>query len=186
MPTPQERLGLFEVAREMFVGQGYDQIGIDHFALPADGLAVAARTGHLRRNFQGYTDDRAAVLVGLGASSISRFPQGFAQNVSGTAEYTTAVRAGRFATHRGHAFAGEDLLRARLIEAVMCDFRVDRAELGPEATPLLTEVAAAFPGVVSLTDAAFTIAPHAHHLARVIARGFDAYDPGKAQHSAAI
>ncbi len=83
MPTPQERLALFEVAREMFLADGYHEIGIDHFARPSDGLAVAARTGRLRRNFQGYTDDSAPILVGLGASSISRFPQGYAQNVVG-------------------------------------------------------------------------------------------------------
>ena len=71
IPTPQERLRLFETAARLFQWDGYDAIGIDHFARPEDGLAVAARTGHLRRNFQGYTDDTAPVLVGLGASSIS-------------------------------------------------------------------------------------------------------------------
>src|SRR5690606_5812405 len=80
LPRPEERLALFETARDLFVADGYAEIGIDHFALPTDGLAVAAREGRLRRNFQGYTDDTASVLVGLGASSISRFPQGYAQN----------------------------------------------------------------------------------------------------------
>ncbi|HSF91425.1 MAG TPA: oxygen-independent coproporphyrinogen III oxidase, partial [Paracoccaceae bacterium] len=84
LPTPQERLKLFEIARKLFVWDGYAEIGIDHFAAPDDGLAVAARRKQLRRNFQGYTDDQSPVLVGLGASSISRFPQGYAQNASGT------------------------------------------------------------------------------------------------------
>ncbi|MGB3315950.1 MAG: radical SAM protein, partial [Albidovulum sp.] len=75
LPRPEERLKLFEAARELFVTDGYDEIGIDHFALPTDGLARAARSGRLRRNFQGYTDDTAEALIGLGASSISRFPQ---------------------------------------------------------------------------------------------------------------
>ena len=82
------------------------------------GLAIAAATGRLRRNFQGYTDDTAPVLIGLGASSISRFPQGYAQNASGTSDHTKAIRSGQFSTHRGHAFAGEDLLRARLVKAL--------------------------------------------------------------------
>ncbi len=192
MPTPHDRLHLFEVAQELFLADGYQAIGIDHFAKPADGLAVAARSGHLRRNFQGYTDDSAPILVGLGASSISRFPQGYAQNAAGTADHTRAIRAGQFSTHRGHVFAGQDLLRARIIEALMSDFRVDRAELAGFATSvvevdaMLSRVARAFPGMVVLDDEALRILDQAQPLARVIAREFDAYDQTKAQHSAAI
>ena len=192
MPTPQERLGLFEVARDLFVADGYQEIGIDHFAKPADGLAVAAREGRLRRNFQGYTDDSAPVLVGIGASSISLFPQGYAQNSAGTADHVKAVRAGRFSTHRGHEFAGQDCLRGRIIEALMCDFRVSRAELAgygvarAEVDAMLTRVAEAFRGVVVLDDLALIILPEGRPLARMIARGFDAYDQTKVPHSAAI
>ena len=192
MPTPQERLALFEVARELFVADGYQEIGIDHFARPEDGMAVAARQGRLRRNFQGYTDDTAPVLIGVGASSISRFPQGYAQNAAGTADHVAAIRSGRFSTHRGHVFAGQDLLRGRIIEALMCDFRVERAELaglgvaGAEVDAMLQGVAATFRDVVQLDDQALTILPEARPLARVIARAFDAYDQSKAKHSAAI
>jgi oxygen-independent coproporphyrinogen-3 oxidase len=186
MPTPQQRLGLYEVARDLFVAAGHREIGIDHFALPSDGLAIAAERGLLRRNFQGYTDDQSQVLIGLGASSISRFPQGFAQNVSATATYTAAIRSGQFSTHRGHVFAGQDLLRARIIEALMCDFRIQRAEVGPEGQALLAEAAADFPGMVTLNEDAFEILPEARPLTRVIARRFDAYQATQAQHSAAI
>lgn len=193
IPTPQERLKLFETARKLFAWDGYQEIGIDHFARPDDGMAVAARNGTLRRNFQGYTDDTSPVLVGLGASSISRFPQGFAQNVSGTSDYTKAIRAGQFSTHRGHVFSGEDGLRGRIIEALMCDFRVDRAELirdfgttDARLDALFTTAAAAFPGMVTLDASGFAIPDKARPLARMIARAFDAYDQSKAQHSAAI
>lgn len=192
MPTPAEQLGLYEVARDLFLADGYDEIGIDHFARPSDGMAVAARSGHLRRNFQGYTDDTAPTLVGLGASSISRFPQGYAQNASGTSDHTQAIRAGRFSTHRGHAFDGEDRLRGRIIEALMCDFRVERAELAgfgietAKIEAMLRRVAEAFPGMVTLDAEAFVVLPEGRPLTRMIARGFDAYDQGKAQHSAAI
>ena len=158
MPTPEERLGLFETARQLFTWDGYQEIGIDHFARPDDSMAIAARNGTLRRNFQGYTDDTAPVLIGLGASSISRFPQGYAQNVSGTSDYTKAIRAGHFSTHRGHVFAGEDLLRARIIEALMSDFHVSRAELlrnygtpAERVDHLLRAASDAFPGMVDLT-----------------------------------
>lgn len=193
IPTPQERLNLFETARKLFVWDGYDEIGIDHFARPTDGMAKAAKAGTLRRNFQGYTDDTAPVLVGLGASSISRFPQGYAQNASATAAHTKAIREGHFSTHRGHAFSGEDQLRGRIIEALMCDFRVDRAEIlacfavtEARLDQLLADAAAAFPGMVTLDDSGLAIPPQARPLTRMVARAFDAYDQSKAQHSAAI
>ena len=129
MPTPEERLRLFETARRLFSWDGYARSASTTSPRPDDGMATALAAGTLRRNFQGYTDDTAPVLIGLGASSISRFPQGYAQNASGTSDHTKAIRAGHFSTHRGHAFAGEDLLRARIIEALMCDFHVSRAEL---------------------------------------------------------
>lgn len=108
LPNPEERLELFRTARDLFLWDGYAEIGIDHFARPEDGLARAARDGRMRRNFQGYTDDTAPVLVGLGASAISRFPQGYAQNAASTGDYTRRIRDGVFATVRGHVFAGED------------------------------------------------------------------------------
>ena len=193
MPTPEERLALFETARQLFTWDGYQEIGIDHFARPDDSMAIAARNGTLRRNFQGYTDDTAPILIGLGASSISRFPQGYAQNVSGTSDYTKAVRAGHFSTHRGHVFAGEDLLRARIIEALMSDFHVSRAELlrnfatsAERVDHLFRAASDAFPGMVDLTADGLSIPPKARPLTRMIARAFDAYDHSKAQHSAAI
>lgn len=193
MPTPAERLKLYDTAARLFQWDGFVDIGIDHFALPQDGLAIAKAEGRLKRNFQGYTDDQAPVLIGLGASSISRFPQGFAQNESPTAKYTSAVRAGKFSTHRGHIYSGEDTLRARLIEAAMCDFHISRAEIlrDFDVTPdrldsLLRTTAAAFDGMVTLDATGLTIPPRAMPLTRMIARSFDAYDQGKALHSAAI
>lgn len=193
MPTPQERLSLFETARQLFLWDGYVEIGIDHFAKPGDGMARALQSGQLRRNFQGYTDDPTPVLIGLGASSISRFPQGFAQNASGTAEHTRAIRDGRFSTHRGHRFQGEDLLRARIIEALMCDFLVSRDELlqdfdvsAARIDSLFLSAKAEFGDMVRLTADSFFIPERARPLTRMIARAFDAYDSAKARHSSAI
>ena len=193
MPTPEERLDLFETARQLFAGAGYDEIGIDHFALPSDGMAKAAKAGTLRRNFQGYTDDTAPVLIGLGASSISRFPQGYAQNASGTADHTRAIRDGGFSTHRGHVFSADDKLRGRIIEALMCDFHVSRAEIlrdhavMPQALQDMFETAAAaFPDMVTLDEAGLSVLPVGRPLTRMIARMFDAYDQTKAKHSAAV
>ncbi|MCC1491702.1 oxygen-independent coproporphyrinogen III oxidase [Cognatishimia sp. F0-27] len=193
LPTPAERLKLFETARKLFKWDGYDEIGIDHFAQPHDGLAVAARTGRLRRNFQGYTDDTAVALVGLGASSISKFPQGFAQNAPATSRYVQAVRDDGFATSRGHVFSGEDDMRARLIEAIMCDFAIQSEEIcttyGVPRERLDTwfkEINARFEGLLDVTEYGLFVPQAARPLTRMIAREFDAYALSKAGHSSAI
>lgn len=193
MPTPQERLRLFDIAAQHLIGAGFLPIGIDHFATAHDGLAKAAALGQLRRNFQGYTDDTAQVLIGLGASSISRFGQGYTQNAARTADYAKSIAQGRFATHRGHRFSADDRLRGAMIEQLMCEFRIQRAritaQLGylPAALePLLQQVHRAFDSVTNLDDQGLTMAPSAAPLTRLIARELDGYDMTKAKHSAAI
>ncbi|MCE5973674.1 oxygen-independent coproporphyrinogen III oxidase [Sinirhodobacter sp. WL0062] len=193
LPTPQERLTLFETARRLFVADGYDEIGIDHFALPTDGLSKALKAGKLRRNFQGYTDDLAEALVGMGASSISRFPQGFAQNASATGAHTGAIREGRFSTARGHVFTEDDKMRSRLIEALMCDFKVSAQELVRDyrADPvklaeMFASCAAKFEDMVRVTTEGLEIPEKGRPLTRMIAQHFDAYELSKAGHSSAI
>lgn len=193
LPDPRARLDLFTTAASLFRLDGYDEIGIDHFARPGDGLAVAQRNGRLRRNFQGYTDDGSDVLIGLGASSISHYPQGYAQNAPLTAAYLAAIREGRLSAVKGHAFSAEDKWRARMIEALMCDFEIraeeftSRFDLSPAAlAQVLAPVAARFGDMVELGPKGLRIPPHARPLTRMIAQMFDAYDGAMAGHSTAI
>ncbi|MCB2110337.1 MAG: oxygen-independent coproporphyrinogen III oxidase [Defluviimonas sp.] len=193
LPRPSERLKLFEVARDLFLADGYREIGIDHFALPEDGLARAADSGRLRRNFQGYTDDQAETLIGVGASSISRFPQGYSQNSASTSTHTKAIRDGAFSTARGHVFSQDDKLRGRIIEALMCDFRVSNDELmarfdvgAPGIEALCATARATFGDMVEIGPEGFAIPERARPLTRMIARTFDAYDQSKARHSQAV
>ncbi|MFV0411012.1 MAG: oxygen-independent coproporphyrinogen III oxidase [Paracoccus sp. (in: a-proteobacteria)] len=194
LPSPEARLALFNTARELFLAGGYDEIGIDHFARPDDGLARAQKAGLLRRNFQGYTDDQAEVLVGLGASSISRYPQGFAQNAPATGAHAKAVREGRLPVTRGHAFSEEDLWRSRMIEALMCDFRIDAGEMsrrfGFDTAALLALFASIrdFFGemVVIEPDGSLSIPLEGRPLTRMIARRLDGYDMAASGHSTAI
>lgn len=199
LPTPAERLRLFDTARRLFRWDGYEEIGIDHFATKDDGLAMAQRLGRLRRNFQGYTDDPAEVLIGVGASSISRFPQGYTQNAPATSKHTGAIREGRFSTARGHAFTAEDRLRGRIIEALMCDFEVSTEALvagcGADPAELRRMFAAAdavFEGGLEVSEAGLRIPQDMRPLTRMIARHFDAYDragtagAGRPRHSSAI
>lgn len=193
LPTPEQRLELFDTARRLFMWDNYAEIGIDHFATQDDGLTHALKAGRLKRNFQGYTDDQADVLIGVGASSISRFPQGYAQNAPATSAHTAAIREGRFSTSRGHLFKGQDTLRARLIEALMCDFQIDAAEIIQNYDITRSELKAMFDvadrdfaGLLTISEEGLFIPPEARPLTRIIARAFDAYDLSKAGHSSAI
>jgi oxygen-independent coproporphyrinogen-3 oxidase len=193
LPRPEERLDLYDTARRLFLWDGYDEIGIDHFARPHDGMAKALRAGTLRRNFQGYTDDQADVLIGLGASSISRFPQGYAQNHPATADWKKAVQSGNFATHRGHVFAGDDIWRGRAIEMLMCDFEIRRAELihdfgapGASLDNLFARAVETFGEFVQLTPEGLAIPERGRPLTRMVAGIFDEYSMAKTGHSSAV
>ena len=193
LPTPEARLDLYGVARDLFVGEGFEEIGIDHFAKPEDGLAIAHRNGTMHRNFQGYTEDKSPALIPVGASAIGRFPQGYAQNEPSTSKYQERVRAGELAIARGHVFAGDDLVRARIIEMLLCDFRADFNAVAAEHGARADEVVAmaegldeVLPGTTTLDGGVLTILDDARPLARIIARYFDAYDMTSARHSQAV
>ncbi len=193
LPSPEARLDLFDTAHDLFVADGFRQIGIDHFARPGDGLDTAQRDGTMRRNFQGYTEDKSDTLIGFGASAISRYPQGYAQNEPATSKYVEKVRAGTLATARGHAFEGEDLIRARIIELLLCDFAVDFAQVAGEYNVDVETLIAMVDGLETLLPDTFTlegskltIKPFAHTLVRITARHFDAYDMNASGHSQAV
>ncbi|MGC9370650.1 MAG: oxygen-independent coproporphyrinogen III oxidase [Paracoccaceae bacterium] len=192
LPRELERYQLAELAARRFREAGLESIGIDHFARPGDGLALAAHTGRLRRNFQGYTDDTCATLIGLGASSISRLPTGYVQNAAATPAYVQRIEARQLAGARGHILSDDDLLRARAIEMIMSDFRLDldalRADQGPRADRLRTDMALAaerFGDLVEVTDHGLTIRPEGRALTRIVASMFDTYAPDGARYSQA-
>ncbi|MBE0413756.1 oxygen-independent coproporphyrinogen III oxidase [Yoonia sp.] len=188
LPDDLARYHLAELAADRFADAGFSAIGIDHFARPGDGLETAMRTGHLRRNFQGYTADTCATLIGIGASSISRLPTGYIQNAAATPAYTQRIAAGQLAGVRGHVMTDDDLLHARAIEMLMCDFRLDRQALGAEGAALdatCAAVAAQYGDLVDTTDDALTIRPAGRALTRIIASAFDAHKPEGVRYSQA-
>ncbi len=129
LPRGPERVAQFAAAAERIEKAGYVRVGLDHFAKPDDPLAVALEAGELKRNFQGYTTDRAPALIGLGASAISSLPQGYAQNAPSVPAYRTAIQAGRLPVARGVALTPDDRLCREVIERLMCDLAVDLAEV---------------------------------------------------------
>ncbi|MFQ6546341.1 oxygen-independent coproporphyrinogen III oxidase [Aestuariibius sp. 2305UL40-4] len=128
LPGPAERLELFALARKLLLWEGYVQVGIDHFARPEDPLVTAASAGTLNRNFQGYTTDTAATLIGLGASSISRFAEGYIQNAPIVSAWRSALDEGTLPAARGLRLTADDRMRGAVIAGLMCRFEADLAK----------------------------------------------------------
>ena len=125
IPRAGEKRALYEMARERLENAGYVEIGMDHFALPHDGMARAQREGTLHRNFQGYTETRTRVLLGLGVSAISETPTCFHQNEKAFPVYERRVRQGEIPTLRGHLLSEEDQRLREQILRFMTRFEVD-------------------------------------------------------------
>ena len=191
LPGLAERLEQAQVAADTLCGLGYQAVGLDHFALPDDELAVAARAGTLRRNFQGYTTDVADALIGLGASAIGKLPQGFVQNAPDVAGYTRAVDAGRFAIVKGLALTDEDRVRSGIIERLMCDLALDLASVEGGPARFAREMAALTPlaeeGLLTIEGALITVTERGRPYVRIAAAAFDAYlAASQKKHSVAV
>ena len=124
LPGAAARVTMLSNAIAGFLGHGYDYIGMDHFALPSDALAVAKRQGRLHRNFQGYSTQPDCDLIGLGVSAIGRVGATYSQNAKTLPEYGDALRAGELPVVRGLALTRDDLVRRAVIMALMCQGRV--------------------------------------------------------------
>ncbi len=190
-----ERLAQAETARVALETAGYQAIGLDHFALPDDALALAAREGRMRRNFQGYTTDAADALLPFGVSSIGRLPQGFVGNATDNAGWRRAIEAGQFATTRGLAFTLEDVARGDAIERLMCDFSIDYGKLAQKHGLAAEAFDAVAPqletlveqGLAQVAERRVTMTPAGRPFVRLAAAAFDAYLlQGAARHSAAV
>lgn len=120
LPSAPEKIAMLSNALATFVNAGYVYIGMDHFALPTDALAIAKRQGRLHRNFQGYSTQPDCDLIGLGVSSIGRIGATYSQNAKTLEEYYDYLNQGRFPVVRGLALSRDDLVRRAVIMALMC------------------------------------------------------------------
>jgi oxygen-independent coproporphyrinogen III oxidase len=195
LPGAGQRFEQMSRAASMLRDAGYQATGIDHFALPNDSMATAAREGRLRRNFQGYTTDVADALIGLGASSISQLPQGYIQNMAATGEYQRMVKAGGLAAVRGIELSIEDRARACVIEQIMCEFGFSFSEFRsafPHHAELIISEAKQFAGgdrdgLCTIETGYFALTQVGRTFARSVAAVFDSYlSSGKARHSIAV
>ena len=129
LPDADLKRQLLGAAIASFTSAGYESIGMDHFALHDDELAVAARERRLHRNFMGYTTRPAPDSVALGMSAISDVAGAFSQNHKSLARYYEAIDAGRLPVERGYALDDDDKLRRFVIAELMCNFRLDTAQV---------------------------------------------------------
>lgn len=182
LPDAETKLAMFAVMRSKLIAAGYIDVGLDHFALPDDELAIAHRDGALHRNFQGYSTRSGASLYGFGISSISQTGEIYRQSPKSLVPYRAALDAGRIPVERGYRLTPEDHRRRRLIMAVMCERRLDFRKIGLELgcdiksdyeaelhslAPLVEE------GIVEITDEALQVLPRGEPLLRVVAMAFD-------------
>jgi oxygen-independent coproporphyrinogen-3 oxidase len=195
LPGAAERIRQAEAAAHAFAAAGWEAVGFDHYAKPDDELAVAARAGRLKRNFQGYTTDEAPVLLGLGASSIGSLPDLYVQNEPHLGRWAESIDAGRIPIVRGVAVTSEDRLRRAVIEGLMSNFEVDVAAMAfdhDENPTLLVDALdrlepLAADGLCRIDGTCVTVPEDARFYVRNVAARFDPYwAPSADRHSRAV
>ena len=190
LPTATQRVAMLGDAIAGFLGRGYQYIGMDHFALPDDSLAVAKREGRLHRNFQGYSTQPDCDLVGLGVSAIGKIGTCYTQNAKTLPEYYAALRQQQLPVQRGITLDDDDLLRRDVIMALMCQGRVQfdaiaaahgvdmREHFAPELQRLQPMAEA---GLVQLEPGAVQVTAAGWYVVRAVAMVFDRWLQGDAQ-----
>jgi oxygen-independent coproporphyrinogen-3 oxidase len=179
LPSVEEKQRLYELGRQMFTSMGYEEIGMDHFALNTDSLFKAEHSGKLHRNFMGYTHQYTQLMVGLGVSSISDSWFAFAQNVKKVEDYLEIVNSGNLPVFKGHHLSEEDLIIRKHILNLMCKGKtdwnmneplIDAMVSGLERAKTLQE-----DGLLIIRDHSLTVTPLGKRFLRNICMAFDAH-----------
>jgi oxygen-independent coproporphyrinogen-3 oxidase len=182
LPSGGAKISMLSHSLSAFLGAGYVYVGMDHFALPNDALAVAKRQGRLHRNFQGYSTQPDCDLIALGVSSIGRIGATYSQNAKTLEDYYDALDQGNFPVVRGLALTRDDLVRRAVIMAIMCQGNVvfESIELGyllefrsyfakeMEAIEALIEQ-----GMVTMDDSGLQVTDRGWFFVRAVAMVFD-------------
>ena len=182
LPKADDKLTMLTQAIDILGAHGWDYIGMDHFALHHDSLAVARRQGRLHRNFQGYSTQPDSDLIGLGVSAIGRVGPHYSQNAKTLDEYYDAIRRQSLPVVRGMTLTRDDLVRRAVIMAIMCQGRVDFESInlaylldfqqyfGPELSQLQPLIES---GLVELESDGIRVTPMGWYFVRAIAMVFD-------------
>ena len=184
LPEGMEKFRIFRAGLEGFLAAGYIYIGMDHFARPADELAVAQRNRTLHRNFQGYTTKAGADLYGMGVSAISSIGDAYAQNLREVPAYEARVAERGIATMRGYRLSDDDRLRRSVIGRLLCHAVIRKSEVEREFGIAFDEYFApelerlketADEGLVTLTRDEISVTPLGRIFIRCAAMEFDRY-----------
>ena len=184
LPAAGDKVAMLSQAMMALMSAGYVYVGMDHFALPDDALAVAKRQGRLHRNFQGYSTQPDCDLIALGVSSIGRVGATYSQNAKTMEEYCDLIDQGRFPVVRGLALTRDDIARRAIIMALMCQGRVsyESIELAhllhfktSFAAELETLQSLQTQGLVVLDETGIQVTPKGWFFVRAVAMVFDRY-----------
>ncbi len=184
LPSGAAKVSMLSRSLAAFMGAGYVYVGMDHFALPEDALAVAKRQGRLHRNFQGYSTQPDCDLIGLGVSSIGRIGATYSQNAKSMEEYCDLLDQGRFPVVRGLALSRDDLVRRAVIMALMCQgelqfesinlaYLVDFQNYFAKELEALSDLSDQ--GMVTVDSAGIQVTAQGWFFVRAVAMVFDRY-----------
>ncbi|MEH6777380.1 oxygen-independent coproporphyrinogen III oxidase [Maribacter arcticus] len=177
LPAADEKRGQYEIGKELLLKNGYQEIGMDHFALETDSLYKAMDSGDLHRNFMGYTSSNTHLMIGLGASSISDSWYGFAQNVKNVEEYQNLVENDIIPLYRGHILTEEDQIIRRHILNLMCRFKTSWSDFKlyiPEMDSILKRLREMEQdGIVEITKGSLLITEKGRPFVRNVCMAFD-------------
>jgi oxygen-independent coproporphyrinogen-3 oxidase len=184
LPAAEQKLRMLAQAVDKLCNAGYVYIGMDHFALPDDELAVAQENRTLSRNFQGYATHGDCDIVGMGVSSISRIGNCYAQNDRDPASYQARIDAGELAVFRGVELNGDDCLRREVIMQLACHFELDFSRIEEnyginfrryftDELQRLSELQV--DGLLSIGHDGLTVSPRGRLLIRSVCMVFDRY-----------
>jgi oxygen-independent coproporphyrinogen-3 oxidase len=186
LPSAEQKLELLGATVEFLTGEGYEYIGMDHFALPEDELVTARDQGTLQRNFQGYSTYADCDLIGLGISAIGKLDTCYSQNLKLRKDYFQTLDNGHLPVFRGVQLNDEDVLRRQVIQDVMCQDAIDMDELGDRyGIDFRQHFSAALEhlksleedGLVELDGKLVRVTARGRFLLRPIAMAFDEYLP---------
>jgi len=184
IPAPETKLDLLHHTIDKLCDAGFIYIGMDHFALPEDELVIARKNGTLQRNFQGYSTHRQCDLIALGVSGIGGIGNMFAQNSISTIEYEEIIESGELPIVKGLLIDDDDLVRAAVIQDLMCYDSLSFDDFGARHNIDFREYFASEiekldvlekDDLIALTDAGIEITPRGRLLLRNIAMTFDRY-----------
>ena len=179
----ENRLKFYSLASNYFLSNGYEPFGIDHFAVKSSSIIQNLKNRKLHRNFQGYTEDDAEVLIGIGASSISSLPNGYVQNIAKITDYMRSLKKNKLPISRGYELKTKDKIYSNVIKELMCYLNVDLKQVTKKFSKDINLFSSNIKKLKPFIDAGYvefqnfvlSIKPEARPLVRIICSVFDQY-----------